>query len=880
MASLPIGEFSWEPMTVKTLPNGLTIVVKEDHTAPLAVTDVWFGVGSRLETDAVSGIAHFLEHTLFKGTPKRGPGQIAAEIEGFGGRTNAGTSIDYTHYYISCESRHIFKALDIHADVFRNSTLKKEAIDSERSVILEEIKRSKDTPNRVLWDIVCKTMFTVHPYGRPTLGSVEAVRAGISPEAMMAFFSSWYVPKNMAILVVGDVDSKAIVKKLEELYGDIPPKELPASLLRAEPPTTEPKIIRKEMEVDRGYLQMAFRTVSHARAVETRGLVLLEVILGMGRSSRLSIALKERSSLVTSISACQISLVDDGMFIIRAEYDPSDESKVLSGIREEIKRLIDEPVPQSELQKAKDYLESLYIRSAETAEGKAEILGEAIVQKALDEEKRYLETMRGVTSGQLQTLANTFFAKEGFVLVLLGPKPDAVEIQAEPGKAVPPDTRKFLLGNGMRLIHRRIRGTGLIGACLAIDAGARRDNPGKTGVSNLTSEMLFKGTTHREGMRTLWDIEAIGAELSPSSEPDFLRISLSVPAKRAAEAIAILADLTRNPTFPSDAFKVEKSKVLARLKSVPDNMFENTWRLFHSNLYKGHPYANYVLGTQEDVASITTQDLRDFHTHWFTPGRMVLSVVGDLDADEAVKLASIHFGFPGTGAEEMAMAEAEGEARATTMTEVEAEAEAEAEAIAVTRAAIQPVSSFVRVQDKRKKKQAMVCLGWLGPGIGHSDYAAMKVLNALFGGGMSARLFRKIRNQASLAYATQGVFPSRVDGGAFCAIIGTDPGAVDKVTEMVLAEIRDISENGVDRPELDRAVAYVSGQFALEHAESARIAHYLAWFESIGAGFAYNSGYLDELKAVTVEDMKRVARTYLSPDKAVLAITGPAAVSR
>ncbi|MBI3039826.1 insulinase family protein, partial [bacterium] len=329
--------FRWEPLTVEKLSNGLTVIVKENHSAPLVVSDIWFGVGSRNETSENNGVAHFLEHTLFKGTKNRGVGQIAKDIESFGGRTNAATSLDYTHYYILCESAYISNALEIQADVFHNSTLLGEVIDSERPVILEEIKRGEDDPHKMLWNTLMTNMYSNLPYKRTIIGPRENISTKISREEMLQFFRTWYGPNNMTIVIVGDINAKVVIEKVKSLFGDLSPSPLPDQSFGAEPELKAIRIVRKEMDVKNEYLLMAFRTVTPKQEEDLIGLDLLGAILGEGRTSRLSASLKENRGLVTQVSANHLTLIDDGLFLIKAEFDPIDETEVLEGIREEIR---------------------------------------------------------------------------------------------------------------------------------------------------------------------------------------------------------------------------------------------------------------------------------------------------------------------------------------------------------------------------------------------------------------------------------------------------------------------------------------------------------------------------------------------------------------
>ncbi|HEY9069056.1 MAG TPA: pitrilysin family protein, partial [Candidatus Ozemobacteraceae bacterium] len=456
--------FRWEPFQHRVLPNGLTVLVREHRTAPLFVSDIWVRVGSRNELPETGGIAHFLEHTLFKGTPTRGVGAIAREIEGFGGRTNAGTSLDYTHYYISGESRNLDQALEIHADVMRRSTLEVTAVDAERSVIVEEIKRSADNPHRVLWDTMMAGLYPGHPYGRPTLGPKENISTNISRDTLNTFFRTWYVPGNMFLLVVGDVDAEAVFRHVEELYGDWT-APTPACRAISLPPRPEAgTLVRRAMDVRRGYLQAAWRTVSQANREDATGLELLGILLGQGRSSRLSASLKERRGIVTSISAGQLSLGEDGIFLVRAEFDPLDEAPVREGIRVEIDRLRREPVSGEELLKAMDMLETLYMRGAETNEGQADILGNALIHDALEHELTYLQRLRAITPERLQRLAVQYLAEEADFTTLAGPRPRSTPLVASAAGSAPnAGVTAWRLDNGMRVIHRYLGGIGLAG---------------------------------------------------------------------------------------------------------------------------------------------------------------------------------------------------------------------------------------------------------------------------------------------------------------------------------------------------------------------------------------------------------------------------------
>jgi zinc protease len=860
----------WRRLQTFEGPYGLTVLVLPDPATPLATTDVWIKTGSRYETPAQEGAAHFLEHVFFKGTATRGIGQVAADIEAFGGRTNAGTSYDFTHYYISCESIHIDKALEIHADVFRHSLLADAAIEGERSVILEEIRRAHDNPTRRLWDQAAADLFGHHPYGRSVLGSADQIAGGLRPDHLRSFRQAWYSPGRMAVIAAGNIDPEKVSSTLQNLYeGWRPPGGRHTDRLPRLPVLTPGLTTQLEMPVRQGYLTLATRTSGSGDWLENLEIELLAAVLGNGRTSRLSMRLKEELGLVTTIGAGHLDLAQDGVFLIRAECRPEHHEEVQAEIRHELRRLRTVPVAADELCKARDLLENSYLRLLESPEGLTQAIGHAWLKGHLDEEPFAIDALRRISPERLLHRADQLLDPSRFVTVFAGPPtaprrcatqpfdatlPTSCRSASSPGlHSTSPDPRPSIIQrertrHGIRLVFRHVPDQPLIGLAVAADAGSIREEPAEAGVAHLLAELFSKGTQQRSGQEFLWALETLGAQFQAGAEPDVLRLAVSCPQRNFLATLDLILELLQAPTVSSEAFHQVQQQTLTHLEAVADSPFEHTWCLFHRTLFGNHPYARLSLGTKESVASSHLASVQRFHARTFRPDKLTVALVGNIPdslRQEALTRweawtapATSSGGIPALN-------------RPTLPTE--------------------PCQAW----EEATRQQTMIFLGWLGPRAHDTDYPAGKVLQALLGGGMGSRLFRRVRNELGLAYSVSCLFPTRMGGGPFLALAGVEPGKAAEALAAITSEIAAVRAGAFSTAELQRAVSYVTGQFALEHDATLKQANLLAWYEAIGLEAEFDARFPDLVRRVTDREVMATAARHLDPSRMITATTGP-----
>jgi zinc protease len=400
------------------LPNGVPVIIQEHRASDVVALQLWVRAGSRDEAAGELGLAHYLEHMLFKGTATRPAGFVEREVEGVGGRINAGTSWDYTFYHTVVPARNAAGAIEMLADVAVNASLEERLLEAEKQVVLEEMRLNEDNPRRFLVQQLFASAFEGHPYGRPVIGTSDLVR-GLSRETLVGFYRRHYAPELFALVVVGAVKPEEVLRVARRTLGVLPrtgagrlPPALPPGPRRVRSETTRPGT--------QAYLGMAWVAprLDHA---DTPALDLLMSILGRTKASRLVASLRERQGLVSSIASSLNAMEGVGLVMITAQLEPEQLARAEAEILAEIQRVRDNGVTAIELKRAITAAEVDHEFSTETAEGRARAWGQAETIWRLEEEILYLERVRTVTAAQIQSVARRYLDPERYVRVALLP---------------------------------------------------------------------------------------------------------------------------------------------------------------------------------------------------------------------------------------------------------------------------------------------------------------------------------------------------------------------------------------------------------------------------------------------------------------------------
>ena len=395
----------------RVLANGVRVVVEEFHASQVVAVQLWIAVGARDEGPSELGLAHYLEHMLFKGTVTRPPGFVDREVEGLGGRINAGTSLDYTYYHALLPPPRTVGAIEMLTDMSVNSTLVEGPLDLEKRVVLEEMRLADDNPRRHLSRQLYELLFDGHPYGRPVIGTPEVIQ-GLSRETLVSFYRRHYVPESLVLVVVGPVVTAEVLAAAERTLGRLPRSELKRLPLPA-PAAAPPKKLEVARPGTQAYLGMGWLgpKLDHA---DTPVVDLLVWILGQSRSSRLPQTLRERLGLVSSVTASYSALEAAGAVTVTAQLEPANLARAEARIVTELQRVREHGVTDAELRRAVTAAEARYAFSTETAEGRAYAFGRAETLWRLEEELAYVDRLRSVTADRIRSAARRYLDPERY----------------------------------------------------------------------------------------------------------------------------------------------------------------------------------------------------------------------------------------------------------------------------------------------------------------------------------------------------------------------------------------------------------------------------------------------------------------------------------
>jgi zinc protease len=407
-----------------TLDNGLRVLLLEDHRSPIVTVQMWYRVGSRNETRGATGIAHFLEHMMFKGTPTHGQGQFARLVEQNGGQDNAFTSQDVTSYYVNIAADKIDLVIDLESDRMRNLLLDAKEINSEREVVIEERRtRTEDDPGGYLGEEVSSIAFKNHPYGAPIIGWVEDLKR-ITPTEIRAFYNTYYVPNNAILVAVGDFKATDVLAKIRTKFGRIPKGAAPPPVLAVEPAQNGERrvLVAKQAQLPIVYLGYH---VPNQKSADAPALEMLSTILSEGRASRLYKRLVyERQIALEAGGDYNYFSFDPNLFWFWATpmpgQTPETVEKALIG---EMKALQETPVTDEELQRAKNQVEAAFVFQQDSIHRRAALLARFELIGSYADTDRFVDRLRAVTAADVQRVARAYFPEDKKNVGILVPKP-------------------------------------------------------------------------------------------------------------------------------------------------------------------------------------------------------------------------------------------------------------------------------------------------------------------------------------------------------------------------------------------------------------------------------------------------------------------------
>jgi zinc protease len=826
------------------LENGLTLIVREDHSAPVVSAQAWCMAGSIHEGKWLgAGLSHVLEHMLFKGTTTRPGNRIDQEVQEAGGYMNAYTSFDRTVFHIDVPSTGARVALDILCDIMQNASLPPDELAKEKQVILREMDMNVDDPGRRASRRLFETAYTRSPYRFTVIGYPDIFNE-LDPADIQAYYREKYAPNNVFYVVAGDVKNEEVVGQVREAYAKAKARPLPAVVLPEEPRQTAPREIIEEAPIELGYFYFAWH-IPELRHPDVPVLDVLAVLLGSGRSSRLYQAVRERQGLVNSVDAWTYSPGNPGLFGLSAMVDADKFAAAGEAMLAEVEQMKTAPVAPDELGKAVKQFVSATLSTRKTMQGQAQDLGGSwLAANDLNFSERYLAAVKRITPADLQRVAREYLTPENRTLYALLPNGATPRQAVEGESSREHPVQKFELSNGLRLLVKEDHRLPFVEFRAVFQGGVLAETTENNGVTQLTGKMLLKGTAQRSAEDIAREIESVGGSIDSYGGNNSFGVNAEVLSTDFSTGLELVADVLLNPTFPGPALERERQVQLAGIRAQKDHLLQSASLAMRRALFGERGYGLDALGTEANVQQIQTADLKAFHQRLAAPNNCVLAIYGDVQTAEV-------------------------------RTAVE-------KAFATWKPAASPtldfgrwtLDSIKRVTETRDKKQAVLVIGFRGSTLRDADRYPLELMQEACS-DLGSRLFLRIRERLGLAYYVGAQNVVGLAPGYFAFYAGTAPEKAALVETELLAEAELLRKEGLTAEELKRAKAKVIGQRKIARQDLGSFATSTALDELYGLGYAYTDTEDALYEAVTLEQVKAVSQRYLTPDAVVIAVVKP-----
>lgn len=842
--------------SVYKLDDGQTVIIKQVKNNPIVTIDTWIKTGAINENDQNNGVSHFLEHLFFKGTKNHPPGDFDKTLESKGAVTNAATSKDFTHYYVTIPSKYFDLAMDLHADMLLNPLVPRKELEKERKVVLEEIAKDENNPSDKVYDNLNDLLYTTHPYKRKVLGTGDII-GKITREEILDYYNTHYSPQNMITIVIGDVDPQHALSKIKEDFKTEPRKVF-KNINKHEKQLLS-KVVKTDYQpVQSGYLLIGYRG-ANAFCSDTYALDVLSTILGDGRSSVLYQTIKEQKQLAYSISASNSTFREDGLFIISANFTPDNINKLQKSIFEEVAKIQKDGVTPEQLNLAQNVIERDTYYSRESISNISSEIGYTTVltdnPKYYDE---YLSNVKKVTASDIKRVARAYLQECQSAVSIVLPQemknkqiaePVKVEHSAKLIKEIP-STQKYELDNGATLLISPNDLNDIVAISIYAKGGEFVEKVPGTAI--LASAVMMKGTQKYSSLELSQILEEKGIKIEPTSSSDTFMISVLTTKSQLPTTLELLDEVVNRAVF--DDYEIEKTRTakLNSIKKSRDVPMSLALEEYKSLIFENSVYSNGPKIFEKTLPKVQKEDILAYYNTIFNPKNMVISVNGNVNKSDIVnQITNI---FSGTG-------------------DVKNIAEFDYNNYA---SKIYPLTTPKKsVKNIKDLKAAWLILGWQTTGFQNpKDTATLEVIDAILGSGMSSRLFKNVRDQEGLAYQLGSSFSPKILKGSFTLFIGTNPKTLSLAQKMLLVEISKLKTEFVSDKELQEAKDKIIGNYIISQETNLEKASAVGWFETSGRGFDFKDKYEKSINSVTASDIIEVANKYFNGNYVTSTVEG------
>lgn len=848
------------------LKNGLTLIVHEDHKAPIVAFNVWYHVGSKNEKLGKTGFAHLFEHLMFNGSENYNDDYFKV-MEKIGSTDlNGTTNNDRTNYFETVPTSALDLTLWMESDRMGHlaGAIDQGKLDEQRGVVQNEKRQGENEPYAISEELITHATYPEgHPYSWTVIGSMDDLNAA-SLDDVHEWFKSYYGAANAVICIAGDVKAEEVKQKVDKYFGDIPsgPPVAKFQTYVAQRTGTIRQVAQDRVPQPRIYMVW---NIPQWGSEELAHLDLLSDILSSGKSSRLYKRLIYDEQIATRVSAYYSPGEIGSQFFITADVKPGvDVSKVEKEIDEELAKVLKDGPAEKELQKMKTQYFARFVRGIERVGGfggTSDILAQNMVYGGSpDYYKVYNKYIANTTASDIKTTGNKWLNDGLYILEIMPfPKYATTGTDADrtklPGTDTPPEAQfpkleRAELSNGLKIILANRKSIPVVNFIMMVDAGYASDKFTSPGTANLTMDMLDEGTKKMDALQLSDQLQMLGATLNTGSNLDNSFINMSALKSNLDPSLDLFADVILNPSFPQkelDRLKKQTVVGIQREKASPINM---GLRVVPGLIYgKDHPYGNPFTGSgfESTVTKMTRDDMVKFHQTWFKPNNATLVIVGDITMNEAKpKLEKLFSSwksgdFPKKDIKEVAYQE----------------------------------DSVIYIMDRPGSQSSIIFGAEPAPPYGDKDNIAIDMMNKILGGMFTSRINMNLREDKHWSYGS-GSFIASARGQRpylYYGIVQTD-----KTKESITEMMKEINQYIGEKPATDAEVQKVIEQNTLslpgQWETNGRVANSLINMVSYDLADNYYDTYAGKLKSLNKEEIIDAAKRVVKPKNLIWVVVG------
>ncbi len=865
-----------------TLPNGLEVILREDHRLPIVAVNIWYHVGPANEAAGRTGFAHLFEHMMFQSSGHVGEDQFWKYLEGAGASfINGTTDFDRTNYLEDVPANQLELALWLESDRmgFLLDKITAASLANQQDVVRNERREGVESaPYNLVEEAMWHKMFPKdHPYYAWIIGSHEDIQAA-KLEDVRQFFKRYYCPNNASLVLVGDFDTAKTKAMIEKYFGTIPRGEDVPPITATTPPITEERRLSMTDKVTLPRVYMAWITSPIFKPGDAEANLAAD-ILGGGKASRLYKSLVYTKQIAQDVSVSQNSYQLGSAFQITATVKPGHTvEEVEAAIDEELARFRTEGPTEAELEAAQNSIYADFVTSAERFGGFSGLADRMNMYNQFLQDPGYfnkdLARHAAVTRETIQKFAQEQLGTNQRVVAhalpgdkILPPDPkapekpeaaeDEVVTSGEPWRSDPPKpgpaptaklprAKKFTLDNGLTVYLVEENHLPIVSANLSFRSGSARDPKNREGLAGFTASMLDEGTKKRNATEIADEIYALGATLSTASRVDGSGASTRALKPNAAAALSVLADVVTEPAFPENELERVRNERITALMQQRDAPFPTALRVMNACLFgPTHPYGHSTLGTESALKQITRDDLVSFYKASYSPQNAALVLVGNLTEAEARKLAKASFGsWKGS-----------------------------AEAAPIPPAGVSAASRVVIV-DKEGSNSTALLVGQFGVARSDPDFEKLDVMNTVLGGLFSSRINMNLREDKGYSYGAFSFMGQNRGVGPFMAGAQVRGDVTGPSVEELLKEVARMRDEGITDEELALSKESITRPLPANFETTSKTAGTMSSLFLFDLPLDYYESLPSRVNAITAADVAAVAKKFLTPERMVVVAVG------